>query len=47
MHLPHILDYFGGVDPIVLLAQYDALRAGQLNHPIFATGIFVQTTPPR
>jgi hypothetical protein len=47
MHLPLIFDHFGGVDPIVLLPQYDALRAGQLNHPIFATGIFVQTPPPR
>ena len=47
MRLPHLLDYFSGVDPIVLLNQYDGLHAGPLDHSIFATGIFSQTAPRR
>ena len=49
IYLPHILDYFAAVDPVVVLGQYDALRAGELNHAIFATGMFSQTrsSPPR
>jgi|GEM_PF-3622504 len=47
MRLPPRLDYFSGVDPIVLLDQYDGLRSGQLDHEIFATGIFSETEPRR
>jgi hypothetical protein len=43
MNLPYILDYFGAVDPIVSLTEYDTIRSGQLDHWIFPTGIFVET----
>jgi hypothetical protein len=44
MNLPHVLDYFGAVDPIVSLTEYDTIRSGQLDHWIFSTGIFVETS---
>ncbi len=46
LDLPHVVTYFGAVNPIVLLPEYDTIRSGQLDHLIFDTGIFIQTSPP-
>ncbi len=44
MALPHILNYFGGVNPGAELKEYEALRSGRFDHWIFPTGPFVETT---
>ena len=44
MHLPQAFEYFGAVNPIVSVTEYDALDAGKLDYPIFPTGIFVETS---
>ena len=45
MNLPQVLDYFGAVDPVVSLNEYETIRSGRLDHWIFPTGIFVETYP--
>ena len=44
MNLPHMLDYFGAVDPGVSLKEYEVIRSGRLDHWIFPTGLFVETS---
>ena len=44
MKLPHMLDYFGAVDPDVSMREYDLLRSGRLDVWIFPTGLFISTS---
>lgn len=47
LNVPHVITYFGAVNPIVLLPEYDTIRSRHLDHFIFDTGIFIETSPRR